>query len=173
MKKLDRNLNIRSSKNGFAVSVAIALLLASVLLATYFIVIMPAPDKYINISILDSNKKAADFPEVLVANVNSTFSVYVDVDNHLGRSLNNMQVKVKVTNSPNPTFPLDINATQTLTGTVPNGETWRGIATVSLDQKGNYLVIFELWIPNKDTGTLEYSGIFTSLNVQVEPQNSN
>ena len=170
MKTLDSNLDLKSNKNTYAVSVLIALLLVAVLLATYYIVIRPSPDMYVTIDLLDANRKAVDYPEFLVANVNSTFSVYVYVENHLGRTLNGTEVQVKVSSSPNPSFPLDVNATQTLTETIlQNGETWETIATVSLDQPGNYLVVFELWIPN-DSGMLVYSGVFTSLNIQVAAQ---
>jgi uncharacterized membrane protein len=160
---------VRSNKNAYVVSVAVALLLASVLLATYYIVIRPSPDTYVTIYLLDTNKKGADYPEFLVANVNSTFSVYVDVENHLGRTLNGTEVQVKVSSSPTPSFPLDVNATQTLTGIVKDGATWESIATISLNQPGSYLVVFELWIPN-NSGAVEYSGIFDSLNVHVAAQ---
>jgi uncharacterized membrane protein len=144
--------------------------LASALLVTYFVVLMPIPDKYVTIYLLDSHKKADDFPEVLATNQNSTFSVYVDVENHMGRPLNNTEVRVKVTSNPVPNFPVDENATQTLTSTVQDGDTWESIATVSLDQPGNYLVVFELWTPNEKTDVLQYSGFFASLNVQVVTQ---
>jgi hypothetical protein len=108
----------------------------------------------------------------VVANVSSTFSVYVDVENHMGQTVNGAQVLVKVTNGTNPTFPLDANATQTFTGTVKDGGTWENIATVSLNIPGNYLIAFELWTPNQGTGTLQFSGDLSVLNVQVAPQNA-
>lgn len=144
---------------------AIALLIASVLLVTYFISDQPPTDKYVSIYVLDSHGKAADYPEFLVANVNSTFSVYVNVENNLGTTLTNAQVQVKVTSDSNPSFPVNTNATQTFAGTVKNGATWQNIATVSLNQPGNYLVVFELWTTNPSG--LQYSGYFATLSVQV------
>ena len=170
MKKLGGNFNIKSNKNAYAVSVAIALLLASVLLVSYFVV-MPIQKGYMTIYLLDSNKKAVDYPEFAVANFNSTFSVYVEVENHMG-NLTNTQVLLKVTNNTNPTFPLDVNATQTFSGTVKDGESLENVATISLNQPGNYLVAFELWTSNKD-GQLQFSNDFCVLNVYVAaPENT-
>jgi hypothetical protein len=87
----------------------------------------------------------------------------------MGRTLDNAQVLVKVTNNTNMIFPLSVNATQTFTGTVKDGETWENIATISLTDPGNYLVAFELWIPNQNTGAPQFSGNFGDLNVQVAP----
>jgi uncharacterized membrane protein len=170
MTKLSGTFSIKDNKNVYAVAVAIALLLASVLLVTYYVALRPAPDQYTTIYLLDSQKKAADYPEFLVANVNSTFSVYVDVENHMGRTLNDAQVLVKVTTDLNPTFPVDVNATQTLIGTVRDGAVWENVSTVSLNQPGNYAVYFELWIPSKN-GQLQFSNNFCVLNVQVSAGN--
>ncbi len=145
---------------------AIALLLASVLLVTYYVALEPAPDRYMTIYVLDSNGKATNYPEFVVANVNSTFSVYVDVENHLGTILTNAQVQVKVTTDSNPSFPVNANATQTFTGTVKNGATWQNIATVSLNQPGDWLVVFELWTPNANGNGLQFSKA-VALNVEV------
>jgi uncharacterized membrane protein len=171
MKKLGRNLNIKSNKNAYAVSVAIALLLASVLLVTYYVVLRPVQEGYMTIYLLDSNRKAVDYPEFSVANINSTFSVYVEVENHMGRTLNNPQILLKVTNNTNPTFPVDVNAAQTFSGTIQDGATWENVATISLNEPGNYLVAFELWIPNKN-GQLQFSNDFCVLNVQVAAENA-
>ncbi|MCW4019028.1 MAG: DUF1616 domain-containing protein [Candidatus Bathyarchaeota archaeon] len=168
MQTLSRKLNIKENKNAFAVSVAIALLLASVLLVTYYVALRPEPDEYTTIYLLDSNKKASDYPEFLVANVNSTFSVYVNVENHLGRTLDDFQVLVKATTDVNPTFPIeDVNATQTITGTLKDGEATSTVVTMGLNQPADYLVAFELWIPNEDTGKMEFSDNYCVLNVQV------
>jgi uncharacterized membrane protein len=169
MKKAGRSFSLKSNKNAFTIAVVIALLLASVLLVTFYVFDRPAQNPYTTIYLLDSKRKAADYPEYTVANVNSTFSVYVDMENHMGRTLDNAQVLVKITNNTNMMFPLSVNATQTFTGTIKEGETWENIATISLTDPGNYLVAFELWIPNQNSGAPQFSGNFVDLNVQVAP----
>jgi hypothetical protein len=104
-------------------------------------------------------------PDYLVANVNSTFSVYVTVENHLGYTLANAQVQVKVTSDSNPSFPIGTNATETFTGTVKDGASWENMVTVSINKPGDYLVVFEVWTSNGDA--IQFSGDFTTLSVQV------
>jgi len=172
LKAFGRNIDIKNNKNAYAIAVAISLVIASILLVTFLVFEQPAQKPYMTIYLLDSNRKAADYPEFLVANVNSTFSVYVDVENFNGKTVNDAEVLVKITNETNSVFPLDVNATQTFTGNVQNAATWENIATVSINNPGNYLVDFELWIPNQ-TGTLQFTGNFCVLNVQIAPQNTN
>jgi uncharacterized membrane protein len=147
--------------------VAIALLIASVLLVTFYAVNLPTPDKYTTIYLLDSNGKASDYPENLTAYMNYTFNV--NVENHKGRMLNYMQVQVKIASESNPTFPLEINAVQIINRTdVQDGTSWQSSVTLSLNQPRNYLVVFELWITSKTNNSLlEYSGNFVALNVVV------
>ena len=167
MKKTGIAFGWKTNKDAYTIAVAIALVLASVLLVTYYVWLRPVSEGYTTIYLLDSNRTAADYPEFAVANVNSTFHVYVDVENHLNDTLNNVQVQVKVVSDQNPSFPLDVNATQTFTGTVQKDGTWETPVTFSLNQPGNYLVAFELWIPNGNMGNLEFSGNFCALNVQI------
>jgi uncharacterized membrane protein len=172
MTKLGLDLDIKNEKSAYAAAVTVALIVASVLLVTYYAVLIPQPDKYTTIYLLDTNKKATNYPEVLVADVNSTFNVYVVVENHLGRTLTDAQVQVKVANYSNPTFPVDSEPIQTLTGTVEDGGKWESPVTVTLNVSGEYLVAFELWVPN-ESGALEYSGNLVALNLQVIEENSN
>ncbi|MCW4010250.1 MAG: DUF1616 domain-containing protein [Candidatus Bathyarchaeota archaeon] len=169
MEKVSGNLNGKSSQSVFVVSVAIAIVLASVLLGTYYVALRPAGSEYATIYLLDSHQRGTDYPEFLVADVNSTFSVYVVVENHMGYTLNGTQVQVKAvnSNSVNLEFPLDVNATQTFEGTVDEGKTWESIATVTLNQPGNYLVGFELWLPDGATGERAFSGEVCVLNIEV------
>lgn len=164
IKKLSQTLTFRNDKNSFAVAVALALVFATVLLGVYYVVLQPDQNEYMTVYLLDTQKKAANYPELLVRGENSTFSVYVEVENHM-QTPQNCQVQVKVTSDMNPSFPVPINATQTFSGTVQNEEVWENLATLSLNQAGKYLVVFELWTSKE--GIFEYSGNFCVLNVQV------
>ncbi len=166
MRNLGGNLGVKHNRDSYAVAVAIALLLASVLLVVFYVVDSPPPDEYTTIYLLDSNGKT-NYPDFVYIGVNSTFNVYVYVVNHEGRPLEDAQVKVKIANESNFTELSDVDATQIFTSRIEDGATWKNMATVSLNQLGNYLVAFELWIPNRDNGILEDSGNFVALNVQV------
>jgi uncharacterized membrane protein len=166
MKQL-RNLNLKSDKNGYAVAVALSLLIASILLGVYYVAPRADPDGYMTIYVLDSQKKANSYPELLVAGENSTFSVYVEVENHMGNTID-FQVQLKVTSDMNPTFPVyGVEPKETFNGTIKDEGMWENIATVSsLNHAGNYMVIFELWILN-EKGVLQFSQDLCVLNVQV------
>ncbi len=165
--KISRDLSSSDDTKMYVIAVAIALTLASVLLVTYLVYLRPAPDRYMTLYLFDSNR-TTNYPEYLVANVNSTFTVYVDVENHLGQELNNTQVLVKITSNTNPTFPLDTNITQTLGyGPLKDGASAEKTATISLNAPGNYLVAFELWIQKTDTTPMQYSNDLTTLNIKV------
>ena len=165
MKKIRANLPLENSKNGYAVAIAIALIVVSVLIGIYYVALPPSQEGYIEMYLLDYQRSTVNYPERLVNGENNTFSVYVEVENHMGVS-QSCQVQVKVISNMNPTFPVDTNATLTFNGTVENRANWENIATVSLNKAGDYSVVFELWISNQNK-VLEYSGNFCLLNVQV------
>ena len=164
-KRLGRKLGLNEEK-GFAVAIFLALLIVSVAALSYFVWFSPPAEPYNSIYLLDSNKKAIDYPETLVSNQNSTFNVYVDVVNHLGRSAS-YQVQVKITNSL-ATFPVDVPASQVLevNNLGGNGQTSENTATITENTVGSYSVVFELWQQNSN-GSYEFTQNFCKLPIQV------
>jgi uncharacterized membrane protein len=158
-------------RNSYVLSVATALLVASILLGVYYVLLLPKQEGYMTIYVLDSQRKTFDYPELVVAGENSTFSVYVSVENHLANATDvDYQVLLKVTKDMNPSFPVGVNAAETYAGRVKNGETRENTATISLNEPGNYLVVFELWVQEdnaQNTGEFKFSSDFCVLNVQV------
>jgi uncharacterized membrane protein len=164
MKKLGRNLSVKNEKTAYVIAVAIALIIASSLFVVYLVALKPAPDRYTTIYLLDSNEKAADYPETLVVGVNSTFSVNVGVENHIGSMLD-ATILVKITSDENSAFPLNVAPVQEFTNsTIADNGKWIQPVTVTLDNSGKYLVAFELWTTNS---TMTYSGQLVALNIQV------
>ena len=148
---------------------AVALLVASILLGVYYALLIPKQEGYLTFYLLDSQEKAIDYPELVVSGENSTFNVYFDVENHMGKSVE-CQVILKITKDMNPTFPLNVNATETYANRVEDGHSWRDIATVSLSEPGNYMVVFELWTLEKNEENTEaplFSKNSCLLNVRV------
>lgn len=115
--------------------------------------------------LLNNQHRAEGYPDLLVVGENNTFSVYVTVENHMNTS-RLCEVQIKVTSDVNPTFPLNTTAAQTFRETVQVGAKWENFVTVSLDQVGDFSVVFELWVLN-EFGAWEFSGEFCVLNVQV------
>jgi uncharacterized membrane protein len=163
VKRIGRKIGLNEEK-GYTVAIFFALLIVSVTVIGYYVVLRPQAEPYNTIYLLDAQKKAVDYPEVLVANQNSTFNVYVNVENHLGKSAI-YQVQVKITNNLS-IFPIDAKADQVYdTGNVPNGRGWEKMATITENQLGSYSVVFELW-QYKD-GILEFTQNYCALNIQV------
>jgi uncharacterized membrane protein len=161
--KTDKTRSLKDNPKGFVVAVVVALLIASILVGVYYVLLKPTQEGYMTIYLLDSQKQAIDYPERVVNGVNSTFSVYVEVENHMGNATD-CEVLVKVTQNINPTPPINVTPTETFTATVQDKETWENTATITLNQPGDYMVFFELWTRN-DT-VLQYRE-FASLSVQV------
>jgi uncharacterized membrane protein len=160
-------LNLQTANGGYVISVAIALLIASILLGYYFIALRPVDEGYMSISLLDSQKKATNYPEFLVNGINTTFSVYVEVENHMEKTLN-AQILVKVTENASDSVPIySVSPIAVYNMTMETKLTWEEIATVSLDEPGNYLVFFELWISDQNTDIFEFSNNYCVLSIQV------
>lgn len=160
--------HVEDDKRGYLVSIIIALLIVSVLLGVYYFVISPPrPDNSISISLLDLQKQASNYPEYLTNGSNSTFSVYVRIDNHMGKALDT-KVLVRATRDSIPSIPATpITPITTITQNIPNGATADSLATVPLNEPGSYSVIFELWTANPGTEDFQFSNNYCVLKVQV------
>jgi uncharacterized membrane protein len=168
IKKLGNILKM-DNNNGYAVSVLIALILVSILVASYYVLLRPPQKGYMTIYLLDSQKKALNYPELLVINQNNTFKVWVEVENHIGK-IQYSEVLLKVTNDTVPIFPFKADANATYVRTLENGEKWETLSTIAINEPGNYSVIFELWIYDEKVGELQFSGNVCVLNIEVVDQ---
>ncbi len=160
-------------KNGAIIAVAIVLVIAaSVLVYTFWDEINNNQyyTGYSTIYLLDTNNQAENYPEVLIANKNSTFTVNLGAENHK-TSAQDFKIKVKITQEQ-VSFP--VNAPEYGTyekNALQIGESWSTQASVTINQAGDYAVVFELWA--KEVGnTSDY--VFTEnsciLKIQVKAQ---
>jgi uncharacterized membrane protein len=169
MKKLGKSLKLGNNE-GYTVSVLIALIFVSSLVAGYYVFLRPPQKGFMTIYLLDyQQKKALDYPEFLVINQNNTFKVWVEVENHMGKSQYS-EVLLKVTNDTVPIFPFKADANATYVRTLENGETWKTLSTIAINEPGNYSVIFELWVYDEKVGELQFSGNVCVLNIEVVDQ---
>jgi uncharacterized membrane protein len=163
-KSIGRKIGINDDA-GYAVAIILALIIVSSIVAGYYLVLKPQAEPYNTMYLLDAQKKAIDYPTVLVANQNSTFNVYVDVVNHMGQTAN-YQVQMKITKNL-ATFPVDVQTSQVYsTGSLGSGKGWETTATITQNQLGTYSVVFELWQQNS-AGTYEYASNYCVLNIEV------
>jgi uncharacterized membrane protein len=156
-----------SDDKGYVIAIVVALFIVSYLLVSYYLVYRPIPEGFSNINLLDTDHKAVNYPETVVIGHNNTFSVYVNVENHMGKA---EQYKILVKNAQSlEVLPINASAINTYEKTVADGEAWSTPTTVTLDQVGNYNVVFELYIYNPDTSTYQFDPyyLFAILNVKV------
>ena len=127
------------------------------------------PEGFSTIYVLDQQKRGTDYPELLVVNQNSTFSVWVVVENQMGVS-QTYEILQKVVSDTISTFPVVANVEEIYSKTLENGETWETWATVSINETGNYAVIFELWIYNVGEEAYGFSNNYCVLKIEVVDQ---
>jgi uncharacterized membrane protein len=155
-----------NDKNDYAVAVFLVLIIVSSLVAGYYLVFNMQPAGYNTIYMLDAQKRAVNYPVTLVANQNSTFDLWLGVVNNMGGSGNQTyQVFLKIT--PNLSgFPVNEQPIQIYQLTLKNTDIWQTKSTITLNQVGNYWVVFELWHQNS-SGTYDFTNDETVLNVRV------
>jgi hypothetical protein len=157
--------SLKLNNKGYKIAVTLAVIFVFSLLVGYYFVSMLPPEGYTSISLLDyQNKKAIDYPELVVLNENSTFNVWIQVENHMGTS-QACDVLQKVTIDTIPSFPVEADVENSYAQTVENGAVWETLATVSINETGSYAVIFELWLYY--AGTLQFTYNYCVLNVEV------
>jgi uncharacterized membrane protein len=162
-KKKGRKWSLTDEK-GITVAILIALIIVSSIVVGYYIAFRPKPVGFSAISLLDSQKQASNYPDLVVLNKNSTFTVWVDVENHMGIT-EQYQVQLKITKNTY-TFPVNVPANSTFEKTLEDGQKWENQVTVSMIQAGNYSVVFELYL-SKD-GTYQFTNNYCVLNIQVK-----
>ena len=155
-----------SDDKGFVVAIAVALIIVSYLMLSYYFVNRPLPVGYSTISMLDSENKTDNYPELVVLNHNNTFTVNLKVENHMGKT---EQYKVLAKTVPVvEDIPIDAPPVASYEETILDGGAWSIPATITLNNEGNWSVAFELYryIPESSLYRFDSYNLCV-LNVQV------
>lgn len=152
-----------SNQNIHIASTLIALIVVSTLLVYSYILINKG-DEYINFYILDQNRRAEKYPEVVILGKNNTFTVFVVVENYMKRTLTG-EVLLKITDKPVYTFPTPVEPAQSFYLKIDIGKSMEIPFEVTLNMTGKFNLIFELWILNGEKYELDK---FLVLNVDVK-----
>jgi uncharacterized membrane protein len=168
MRKLAESLKLNGDK-GYKIAVVLALIVVSSLLVGYYLISRLPPEGYTTIYSLDEQKKAIDYPELLVINENNTFNVWVGVENHMGKR-QSFEVLQKVIKGTIPSYPVDAEITGSYEKTMENGDVWETPAEVSINEPGSHSVIFELWIYDENARAFKFSYNFCVLKTEVVDQ---
>jgi|SRR5665648_237995 len=170
VKRIGKKIGLNDDK-GYAVAVFLALIVVAVTVVgfyVYYVVIHPEPEAYNTIYLLDAQKQAISYPETLVANQNSTFSVYVGVENHVNEE-QTYRVETKITSNLPATFSdgVQVDPISAYDFILSNGETHRNLVTITENDEGSYAVVFELWQLDHLSGTYVFTNNYCVLNVQI------
>jgi uncharacterized membrane protein len=162
-KRIGKKIGLNDEK-GYGIAVFLALIVVAVIVAGYFVsAALNPPVGYSTIYLLDSNGKAVEYPEVVVAGQNST--VWLAVENHYPDAMSFM-VKVKITETLS-TYPQNVTAFQTFqTGAIAPQDSWRNMVTLTENNPGDYAVVFELYKLNGDA--FEFTPNYCVLNIEVK-----
>ena len=142
---------------GYAIAIALAVIFIFSVFIAYYVISRAPPEGYTRISLLDAQKQAANYPELVVINQNNTFNVWVEVENHLGKT-QSFEILLKITNDTNTEFPAEVQPSNSYTTTLENGGKWETSSTITINQAGFYSVLFELWTFDENTGQNKFSG---------------
>ena len=133
-------------KKGYRVAVAFVLLFVVVLVTGFSVYVLAwrgPPEGYSTLYLL-SPEKTLDLPETVVIGQNNTFQVLAVAENHM-RETWGFEVRVKITREADPTFPVSSEPGSSYSSTLEDGEKSEQLATVTIDEVGWNMVVFELW----------------------------
>jgi uncharacterized membrane protein len=160
-----KSVSYSSEEKTIIVTVIVALVIIGALLVN--LVLTPAlTEKFSTIYYLDSEKQTENLPKTVVLDENSTFSLWVGVENHNGTTID-YSVLVKYDDGKSPVDPSPVEATESFEKTLADGKTWEFPVTVTIDQLGSNRVIFELWYLNGTSLKHEYTGNWVNISVEA------
>lgn len=147
----------------YAFSVIFAVVIAtSMLVFSYYFV--RRDEEFISFSVLDQNKKAYNYPELLRKNENCT--LWVVIKNHKHEQIT-CKVMVKIAHGPIASIPVPIEAYKIHVAELNPGDVWEQPISLTIEETGRFLIVFELWIYNKTIKDFDFSGNYLILPVDV------
>lgn len=158
-----KSVSYSSEEKTIIITIVVALVIIGALLVN--LVITPVPkEKFSAIYYLDSEKQTENIPKTVILGENSTFQLWVGVENHNDTTID-YSVLVKLDYGKYPLDPSPAEPVESFEKTLADGETWEFPVTISIGQLGSNMVIFELWFFN---GTaLEYTGNWVNLSIEA------
>ena len=164
--KGEESVSYSSEEKTIILTILVALVIMVALLV-YMVFFTPAQkEPFTSLYLLDSEKQLENIPKTVVLGENSTFSLWVGVENRNDTTIEySVQVSLDEGNSA------DESGSAELVGcfneTLANGETWEFPVTISIDQPGSNTVIFELWFFNETENDWDQTVIWIDLSIEA------
>lgn len=144
--------------------VALAIMVA---LLVYVVFFTPAQkEPFTSMYLLDSEKQLENIPKTVVLGENSTFQLWVGVENRNDTTIEySVQVSLDDGNSAEGASSAELVGC--FNRTLVNGETWEFEVTISIDQPGSHTVIFELLFFNEAENGWSQTGICINPSIEA------
>ena len=170
IKKTDKDTKSKSYNSEekiIIITIIIALLIISALLVRLTIYRPIEKELFSAIYYLDSEKKTENFPKTVVLGENSTFSLWLGVQNWNDTTLD-YQVQVKLDDGDflvNPSPAKIIESYEILQ--LENEKTWEEKVVINIEELGKNRVLFELYVRNGTSLKYDYTGNWVSLTMEA------
>ncbi len=155
-----------SEEKTIILTILVALVIIGALLVNLVFFTPVETEQFSAIYYLDSEKQTTNLPKTVVLGENSTFSLWVGVENQKGTTMD-YSVLVKVDDGSSPVDYSPAEPIESFERTLADGEIWEFPVTISIDQLGSNRVIFELWFFNGTKNDPDYTGNWVSLSIEA------
>jgi uncharacterized membrane protein len=155
-----------SEEKTIILTILVALVIMFALLG-YMVFFTPAQkEPFTALYLLDSAKQLENIPRTVVLGKNSTFLLWIGVENQNDSTIEySVRVSLKEGN-----YAQDSNTAELLESfnrTLADGKTWEFPVTISIDQLGSHMIIFELLFFNKTENEWEQTGNWINLSIEA------
>ena len=168
-KRIKRTKGTRSTSGNeektIILTIVVALVIIGALLVNLIFFTHVETEPFSAIYYLDSEKQTTNLPKTVVLGENSTFSLWVGVENQNDTKMD-YSVRVKVDDGKSLVNPSPVEPTEVFNKTLLNEKKLEFEVTISIDQLGSNRVIFELWFFN-GTKNEVYTGNWVSLSIEA------
>ena len=161
-----KSFSNKSEEKTIIVTIVVALVILGALLVNLVFLTPTEKEPLSAIYYLDSEKKLENIPKTVVLGENSTFTLWVGVENQNDSTID-YSVQLKIDNGTAPVNPSPATVIDSFNRTLVNGEVWEFPVTMILDTPGTNRIIFELKFFNGTSLEPEYTGSWVSLSIEA------
>jgi uncharacterized membrane protein len=164
--KGEKSVSYGSEEKTIILTILVALVIMVAILV-YMVFFMPAQkEPFTSIYLLDSEKQLENIPKTVVLGENSTFSLWIGVENRNDTTIEySVQVSLDEGNSAEESGSAELIGC--FNRTLANGEKWEFPVTISIDQLGSHTAIFELLFFNEAENDWDQTGIWIDLSIEA------
>jgi len=155
-----------SEEKTIIITILVALVIIGALLVNLVFFTPVETEPFSAIYYLDSEKKTTNLPKTVVLGENSTFSLWVGVENQ-NYTIIDYQVWIKMDDGKGLLNHTSTEYIQSFEKTLAHGKIWEFPVTINIEQLGLNRISFELRFFNGTANKFQYSGKWVSLSVEA------